>query len=288
MVNRFSLRWGCPWSRKDNKDGCLTFVWVLLIKDKWLTGSRNVPGGHFWSCAASAAPPWCFGAVWGSERSLWVPGWWTWRTPPAPAEGPGTLPYWHTHLQRKPHYVVHIKVDKPPQLDLHYGFLQQWNHCVLVKDPSCFCFGRIFPEKNHMTKLCVIVVWCHVGWVWLHSPNMDVNTHRHTLNQNSAHSWLTVFPLVVHSSCRAEPTQWKTQSQAQWHISYTFQDMTSDDVMQCSSLVVFVEDPTLTLHLLELGVIGGEDWENPLSFPVAVYVQLQVGQHSADTKRTTM
>lgn len=38
----------------------------------------------------------------------------------------------------------------------------------------------------------------------------------------------------------------------------------------------------LTLHVLELGIVGGEEGENPLCFPVAVYVQLQVGQHGAE------
>ena len=65
-----------------------------------LTGCRTVLSCRSWCCAAPAAPPCCFGAVWVSERSLWVPEWWTSNNPPAPIGGPGTPPNWHMHLWR--------------------------------------------------------------------------------------------------------------------------------------------------------------------------------------------
>lgn len=39
----------------------------------------------------------------------------------------------------------------------------------------------------------------------------------------------------------------------------------------------------LTLHALELCIVCWEEWENPLCFSVTVYIQLQVGQHGAET-----
>lgn len=44
-----------------------------------------------------------------------------------------------------------------------------------------------------------------------------------------------------------------------------------------------LHEQTLTLHVLELGIVGREEGENPLRFAVTVYVQLQVGQHGAET-----
>lgn len=64
-----------------------------------LTGCRIVRWCRCGCRAASAAPPSRSVAVWVSERSLWVPGWWTWSTPLALAGGPGTRPCWHTHLR---------------------------------------------------------------------------------------------------------------------------------------------------------------------------------------------
>lgn len=92
-----------------------------------------------------------------------------------------------------------------------------------------------------------------------------------------------------------------TMSQLWWHIrahKSPLQDTTSNDVtLQESSRVlgrflchlptsVIIKSSwrnTLTLHLLELGIVWGEEGENSLRFPVTVYVQLQVGQHGAET-----
>lgn len=46
-------------------------------------------------------------------------------------------------------------------------------------------------------------------------------------------------------------------------------------------------EDTLTLHLLELGIVGGEEREDPLRLAVTVDVQLQVVQHRAETERNT-
>lgn len=43
----------------------------------------------------------------------------------------------------------------------------------------------------------------------------------------------------------------------------------------------------LTLHALKLCVVCWEEWENSLCFSVTVYIQLQVGQHGAETGENT-
>lgn len=74
--------------------------YALDVTESGLTGFRTALWCRSSGCAAFEVPPWHFGAVSVSERSLWVPEWWTLSIPPAPAEGPGTLPYWHMHLQK--------------------------------------------------------------------------------------------------------------------------------------------------------------------------------------------
>ena len=51
----------------------------------------------------------------------------------------------------------------------------------------------------------------------------------------------------------------------------------------CFSSHVTFQEQALTLHVLELGIVWREEGENSLRFPVTVYVQLQVGQHGAET-----
>lgn len=166
-------------------DLCVSWSIAKVCRDKWLTGSRNVPEGRFWSCAASAAPPWCFGAVWGSERSLWVPGWWTWSTHPAPAEAPGTPPYWHTHLQRGNLVIVHIKVDKdhnPPILSvLLFPTAVNRTGCLCsTEGPLMFLFREFFLRR--ITKLCH-THFCsdcdHTHPTWMSTPSDLKTQHSH-------------------------------------------------------------------------------------------------------------
>lgn len=49
-------------------------------------------------------------------------------------------------------------------------------------------------------------------------------------------------------------------------------------------LLALINRHTLTFHVLELGIVWGKEGEYPLGFPVTVYVELQVGQHRAETR----